>query len=130
MKQELKRPNQTYLIHIVWIAFTFYSSMRNSSDFGQWSLRLMTIIGVISFIHILIKRNYFEVRENNLVINKELFRTKIINLDHTERIVINPRFFLSSKIIMKDKTTIKYLDSQINDIELKEFMQQFNIPVN
>lgn len=130
MKRELKRTYQTYLIHTVCIVFTFYCSLRNSSDFGQWSLRLMTIIGVISFIHMIIKPNYFQVRGNNLIINKGLFLTKTLHINQIEKIVINSGLFSSSKILMKDKTIIKFSDNQINYFEFKEFMQQFNIPVN
>lgn len=129
MIKGLKRPIQTYLIHGVWIALTLYYSMINLSDFGQWTLRLITIIGVISLAHTIIKRNYFEVVDNTLVINKDFFRTKSIDLDKIEKVDIKSGPFSSSRIILKDKTIIKYQDSQTKDKELKEFMGQFNIPV-
>jgi hypothetical protein len=89
----------------------------------------MTIVGMISIIHMIIKRNYFEVSNDKLVINKDFFRTKIIDLDKIEKVDIEPGPFSSSRIILKDKTTIKYLDNQTNEKELREFMGQFSIPV-
>jgi len=129
MKQGLKRPIRTYLIHGLWIALTFYYSTTSSSEFAQWVLRIMTIIGMVSFSHMIIKRNYFEVVDNKLVINKDFFRTKTINLDLIEKFDIEPGPFSYSKIVLKDKTTVKYLDNQTDDKELKEFMGQFNIRV-
>ena len=129
MIKGFKRPIQTYLIHGLWIALTFHYSTTNTSSFGQWTLRVMTIIGVISLAHMIIKRNYFEVVDNKLVINKDLFRTKVIDLDKIEKVDVKSGPFSSSRIVLKDKTIIKYLDSQTKDKELKEFMGQFNIPV-
>ncbi len=129
MKYGLKRPTQTYLIHGLWIALTIYYSTTNSTEFGQWTLRLMTLLGTFSLVHMIVKRNYFEIVDNKLVINRDYFRTTTIDLDKIEKFDIEPGPFSSSKIILKDKTTIKYLDNQLNDKELKELMGQFNIPV-
>jgi hypothetical protein len=125
----LKRPFQTYLTHGLWIALTAYYSTTNSTEFGQWTLRLMTLIGTVSLIHMIIKRNYIEIVNNKLIINRDYFRTTTIDLDKIEKINIEPGPFKSSRVILKDKTTVKYLDSQTNDKELKQFMGQFNIPV-
>jgi hypothetical protein len=129
MKYGLRRPLQAYLIHGLWIALTIYYSTTNSTEFGQWSLRLMTLVGTVSLIHMIIKRNYFEIVDNKLIINRDYFRATTIDLDKIEKINIKPGPFTSSSIILKDKTTVKYLDSQTNDKDLKQFMGQFNIPV-
>ncbi len=89
----------------------------------------MATLGTISFIGLIVRRNYFEVIDNKLLINKDFFRTKVIDLDNIEKIIIEPSPFSSSKIALKDKTTVKYQDNQVNDKELKEFMKQYNIPV-
>lgn len=86
-------------------------------------------MGTISFIGVLAKRNYFEVRDNKLIINKDYFRTQSIELDKIEKFDIEPGPFGSSKIILKDQTKIKFLDSQTDLKELKYFMGQFDIPV-
>ena len=129
MIKGIKRPIQTYLIHGLWFALTFYYSIINISPFGQWSLKVMTIIGAVSFIHMIVKRNYFEVVNGKLVINKDFFRTKVIDLEKIEKVNIEPGPFSYSRINLKDKTTIKYLDNQTRAKDLKEFMGQFNIPV-
>ena len=79
--------------------------------------------------NMIIKRNYIEIVNNKLIINRDYFRTTTIDLDKIEKINIEPGPFKSSRVILKDKTTVKYLDSQTNDKELKQFMGQFNIPV-
>ncbi len=129
MKRGLKRPIQTYLFHVFGIAMTFYWSFINSTEFGQWTLRILTIVGLISLVYGIVRRNYFEVIDNKLVINENIFRKRIIDLDNIEKFEYEPGPFTSSKIILKDKSKIKYSDSQTDDKELKEFMGQFNIPV-
>ena len=54
----------------------------------------------------IVKRNYFEIVDNKLVINKDYFRTTTIELDKIERIDIEPGPFSSSKIILKDKDNL------------------------
>ena len=129
MRQGIKRPIQAYLIHGLWIAMTFYWSTINSSTLGQWTLRIAALVGLVFFVEIIVKRNYFEVVDNKLIINDSFLRTRTIDLDKIEKFDIEPGPFSSSKIVLKDKTTMKYLDSQTDDKRLKEFMRQFNIPV-
>lgn len=76
-----------------------------------------------------LRRNYIEVIDNKLIINEGIFKTTTIDLDKIEKFDIEPGPFTASKIILRDKTKIKYSDSQTNDKELREFMGQFNIPV-
>jgi hypothetical protein len=129
MKQGLRRPIQVYIYHGLWIVLTALYAIKNSSDFGRWTLIVMAIVGTVSFISILAKRNYFEVKDNKLIINKDYFRTQLIELDKIEKFDIEPGPFGSSKIILKDQTKIKFLDSQTDQKELKDFMGQFDIPV-
>jgi hypothetical protein len=129
MKLELKRPRRVYLYHCLWIVATVFYATQNSSNFGRLTLIVMAIVGTVSFLNILMKRNYFELKDNKLIINKDFFRTQVIDLDKIERVNIEPGPFTSSKIVLRDKTKIKYMDSHADDKELKEFMGQFNIPV-
>jgi hypothetical protein len=129
MKLQLKRPTQVYLFHGLWIVATIFYTTRNSSDFGRLFLIFMTCVATVSFISLLMRRNYFEIKDKKLIINKEFFRTHSIDLDNIEKFNIEPGPFASSKIILRDNTAIKYMDSQVNNKELKEFMGQFNIPV-
>jgi len=77
----------------------------------------------------ILKRNYFEVADNKLIINEGIFQTKTIDLDKIEKFDIEPGLFTASKIILKDNTKIKYSDSQTDHKKLKELMGQYNIPV-
>ncbi len=104
-------------------------STTNSSEIGQWILWIGAAAGTISLTHMIVRRNYFEVADNKLIINDGVFKTMTIDLDKIEKFDIEPGPFTASKIILKDKTKIKYSDSQTDDKKLKEFMGQYNIPV-
>jgi membrane protein YdbS with pleckstrin-like domain len=129
MRQGIKRPVQAYFFHGLWIAMVIFWSATNSSEIGRWILWIGATAGTISLIHMTLKRNYFEVTDNKLIINEGIFRTKIIDLDKIEKFDIEPGPFTASKIILKDKTKIKYSDNQTDDKKLKELMGQYNIPV-
>lgn len=129
MKQGIKRPIQGYLIQGLWVALLIFWSTTNSSVIGRWILLTGAAAGVISLTFMTLRRNYIEVIDNKLIINEGIFKTTTIDLDKIEKFDIEPGPFTASKIILRDKTKIKYSDSQTNDKELREFMGQFNIPV-
>ena len=104
-------------------------STTNSSQMGRWILWIGATAGMISWIHMTLKRNYIEVDDKKLIINEGIFRTKTIDLEKIKKFEIEPGPFTASKIILKDKTKIKYSDSQTDDKKLKELMGQYNIPV-
>lgn len=129
MRQGIKRPIQAYLFHGLWIAMVIFWSTINSSEIGRWILWIGATAGTISLIQMILKRNYFEVADNKLIINEGIFQTKTIDLDKIEKFDIEPGLFTASKIILKDNTKIKYSDSQTDHKKLKELMGQYNIPV-
>ena len=129
MRQGIKRPIQGYLFQGLWIAMAFYWATTSSSEIGRWILWTGAAVGLISLTHGILRRNYFEIADNKLIINEGVFKTTIIDLDNIEKFDIESGPFTSSNIILKDKSKIKYSDSQTDDKKLKEFMGQFNIPV-
>lgn len=129
MRQGIKRPIQAYLLHGLWIAIVIFWSTTNSSEIGRWILWIGGAAGTISLTHMIVRRNYFEVADNKLIVYEGFFKTTTIDLDKIEKFDIEPGPFTASKIILKDKTKIKYSDSQTDDKKLKEFMGQYNIPV-
>jgi hypothetical protein len=129
MTQGLKRPIQGYLFQVLWISMMLYWSTINSSEIGRWILWAGAFVGIISLAHMILKRNYFEVVDNKLIINEGILKRIIIDLDKIEKLNIEPGPFTASTIILKDKTKIKYSDRQTDDKKLKEFMGQYNIPV-
>lgn len=129
MRQGIKRPIRAYFFHGLWITMMIVWSITNSWEMGRWILWIGAVSGIISFVHMILKRNYFEVVDDKLVINEAIFRTKTIDLDKIEKFDIEPGPFTASKIILKDKTKVKYSDSQTDDRKLKELMEQHNIPV-
>lgn len=129
MRQGIKRPIQAYLLHVLWIAMLIFWSVTSSSEIGRSILWIGAAAGTISLTHMIVRRNYFEVADNKLIINDRVFKTTTIDLEKIEKIEIEPGPFTASKIILKDNTRIKYSDSQTDDKKLKEFMEQYNIPV-
>jgi hypothetical protein len=129
MKQGIRRPIKGYLLQGLWVLVMVYWSTMNSSEIGRWILWTGALAGVVSLAHMIVKRNYFEVVDNKLIINEGLFKKTTVDLDTIEKFDIEPGPFTASKILLKDKTKIKYSDSQTDDKKLKEFMGQYNIPV-
>jgi hypothetical protein len=129
MRQGIKRPIQAYFFHGLWIAMMSFWSATNSSEIGRWILCSGAVGGTISLTHMIVRRNYFEVADNKLIINEGIFRTTTIDLEKIEKFDIEPGPFTASKIILKDKTKIKYSDSQTDGKKLKEFMREYNIQV-
>ena len=129
MKRGLKRNIQTYLLYTLWIGLSCYSLTTNTSAFGQRTLILVIFVSGLTLLHMLVKRNYFEVINGRLIINRSFFQTKIIDLDSIEKVVIEAGPFSTSKIILKDKKRIKYWHNEMNDKRCKELMGELNIPV-
>ncbi len=129
MRQGIKRPAKAYVLHVLWIAMVIFWSTTNSSEIGQWILWIGVGAGTISLTHLIVRRNYFEIVDNKLIINDSLFKTTTIDMDKIEKFDLEPGPFTASKIVLRDKTKIKYADSQTDDKKLKEVMRQFNIPV-
>ena len=118
-----------YFFGVSWIIIAIYWSSQQAPGLGQWTFRILMVAGLISLIHKIIKRNYFEITDDKLVLNDNIFRKRTIPLDKIERIEIQTGTFTSSKIILKDETKISYSDNQTDDKELKKLMATFNISV-
>jgi len=129
MRQGIKRPIQGYLLQGLWTAMMLYWATVNASEIGRLVLWTGAFAGIISLGHMIVRRNYFEVVDNKLIINEGIFKRTTVELDKIEKFDIEPGPFTASKILLKDKTKIKYSDSQTDDKKLKEFMGQYNIPV-
>lgn len=129
MRKGVKRPIPAYAIPAFWIFFSSYNSTRVNSEFMIWFFRTAAAGFVVFLIYLLVRRNYFEVIGSKLFVNENIFKRRVFDLDSIEKFDIEPGPFTSSKIILKDGSKIAYSDNQTNDKKLKEFMQEFNIPV-
>lgn len=85
MRQGTKRPIQAYLLHIPWIAMVFFWSTTTSSEIGRWLLWIGAAAGAVSLTYMIVRRNYFEVTDNKLIIHDGIFRTTTIDLDKIEK---------------------------------------------
>ncbi|MGE0589691.1 MAG: hypothetical protein AB7O48_14030 [Cyclobacteriaceae bacterium] len=83
----------------------------------------------MSLITMIVRKNYFEIIGDKLIINRDFFRTQTVDLTDIVKIDIEPRPFISSKIILKNQSVIKYMDDQLDDNELRQLFGQLNIPV-
>lgn len=129
MKSAIKRPIRVYVYHAAWIFMTLYYASRNTSTVGTLTLVVLAGFGTVSFISLLIKRNYFEIKNRTLLIHRDLFRSQSIKLVDISRIELEPGPFTHSKIYLKEGEPIKYSDQMAGDHEVRELFGQFNIPV-
>lgn len=129
MNLKVKRPITVYVFHGLWILWGVYKSINNHSSFAQFSWILLTLLASISLWSLLRKRNYFELVDSKLIINKDYFQTQSIDIDKIEKIDIEPGPFKYSRIILRDKTEIKFNDSYVDNKDLKEFMGRLSIPI-
>jgi hypothetical protein len=88
---------------------------------------VILVLTIISSINLYIKRYYIEVVESSLIIHRDYFRTTSINLNNIEKISIEPGSFTS--IILKDKTEVKFVDTDVDLKKLREFLAQLRIPI-
>ncbi len=129
MKHELKRPIKAYLFEILSIAVPIWFLTSTSSELAHSIFIVAAAVRTITLIYMIIRAGYIKVSDNKLIIYDTLFRTTSIELDRIEKFEIEPHPFRSSKIILKDKSSVKYSDMQVNDEKLKGFMAQFDILV-
>ena len=130
MKHELKRPVKAYLFEVLSIAIILSFLTLAVPDALHWVIIIAAAVRTIALIYMLIRSGYIKVSDSKLIIYDTLFRTTSIDLDRIEKFQIEPHPFTSSKIILKDKSSVKYSDMQVNDEKLKEFMAQFGILVS
>lgn len=129
-KSKLKRPTQVFVFHGLWILFAGYRAFDTVTPIGRYSWIILTIISTALFINILYKQYYIEVTDSQLVINRDFFRTQVLDMKEIAKITIEPSPFSPSFILMKDNSIVKYADRHVNDKELKEVMEKFHIEVS
>ncbi len=129
MNLKVKRPITVFVFHGLWILWGLYKLTNSNSTFGQFSWSILTLLASINLWSMLRKKNYFELIDNKLIINKDFFQTQSIDVDKIEKIDIEPGPFKYSRIILRDKTEIKFNDSYVDKTDLKEFMGRLSIPI-
>ena len=123
MKLVVRRPIWSYLTSILVIGLCAFFLTRNFSQVRLFLWTLLTTISVIFFLRLLVKRNYFELIDNTLLIYRGAFDTKAINVLDIDKVEIESSFFRASRILLKDNSMINF-DSQINTEELKKLLAQ------
>jgi uncharacterized membrane protein len=127
--KELRRTTRSYIFHGLFIILATYFAYSNGTSMGRYSWVAIGLVASISFVSVLIKRNYFESGDGKLFINKEFFRTQSIEISKIVKVIIEPGPFKSSSILLKDNSRIKFNDSNLEFNELKRFMSSLNIMV-
>lgn len=106
-----------------------YWALKSTSDIWAWMFWVAAAAGGVSLVFKILRTAYFEIAGDKLVINVSVFKTRIIELNKIEKFVIEPSPFSNSKIVLKDKTEVKYSYSQTDDGKLRELMAQYVISV-
>jgi hypothetical protein len=126
---EIKRPISLYIINGFLVYATFVYSINDSSISSRLVFTSLTVLGVISLVRLLRKRNYFEIKDKRLFIHWNFAKTQVIELRDISRVDLGRLIFIPSKIYLKDGLTIKYWDLMVTETEIKELLGQFNIPI-
>lgn len=108
---------------------TIIYAVRSSTELGRLALIVLAIMGTVSFVSILRKRNYFEIRDKRLLINDYFFRTRAIKLFEISRVEIESMPFIASTIYLKDGRVVKYWNHVANEKDVKDLLGRFNIPI-
>ena len=127
-KIEFRNRWTTYLCHILFIYLCVVYAIRFSTFSVRFTLIALTCLGLVSLINCLVRRNYFEIKGNKLVINFTFFFTRSIELKDINRVEIESRLFFS-KIYLHSGRTIWYSHAVATEAKVKELLGQFNIPV-
>lgn len=129
MKVKVRRPISVFVFLGLWILWASYKSTISATAFGQFSWITLDLLAAMNLLSILRRPNYFELTDNKIILNRDYFRIELIDVKKIEKIWIEPGPFKFSKIILKDKTEVKFNDSYADSKELKEFMGQLQIPI-
>jgi len=125
----VRRPVGVYIFHLVWILYAPYKAYVSSSDFALYSWMIILMLVLANFFNILVRKNYFEIKDNQLCIYRDYFRIEVIQLDKIDRVDLESSPFRYSRIILKDKSEVKFNDHYTGRESLNKLMQQLNIPV-
>jgi hypothetical protein len=130
MDLKFRRPIIAYLFPVLLILWSLYKAFHSPTTFNQFLWYAVTLLASVILTNILRKRNYFEISGNKLIINRDFFRTRTIELDEIEKINFGDSWLLTSpSIILKNKTKIKFNNNYLDTYELKKTMEQLGIPI-
>lgn len=130
MKTGIKRPTYTYILPFLGITIGVLGMYRsNWSAVEYWIWLIFMTSWAVKLLNVIRHRNCFELDDDSIVLRRlTFFNAARIEIADIEKIKTVNSMFKSPKIILKDKTSIKF-DSFVDKKELSEFMVQFGIPV-
>jgi hypothetical protein len=111
----------------LWMIWASYKSTVSHTTVGQFLWIFSDVLVALNLVNILRHSNYLEFADNKIIIHKDFFRTKVIDVDVIDQVIIEPGPFKYSKILLKDKTEVKINDSYADGKDMKEFMEQLKI---
>jgi uncharacterized membrane protein YdbT with pleckstrin-like domain len=128
----VRRARLTYLCYLLWVGFILlkiFTSNINAFTRYAWCFALLITIAVL--IRILFKRNYFEIRNEQLIIYRHLFYEEKIDIDRIQEIKLEEGIFSTSIIKLRNpEKEISFNYYFINDNDFDAFKQVLKVPVS
>lgn len=125
----LKRTFECYLFSGLWVLFTIFKAFTSTIPSAKPVWIAVVILAITLFVNMIVRPNYFEVIQNKLLINKDFFSRKSLELDEIEKVLIRNGVFESSKVVMKNKSEIRFKYRYVNSKDFQELMNKLRIPI-
>ena len=126
---KINRRIQVYLFHGVWILFAFYKAFASLSKIAMYLWIITILLVAISLTYILLKRNYMEIVDSELIIYRNFFNNQRLEVKEIIKVELEPNPFVSSYILMKDGRKVKFDDFYLDPRQLKQVFGQLRIEV-
>lgn len=126
---KLQRTWRGNIYYILWAAFSFTNFMNSISPIKKYVWLASGIVASLLLIILLIKGNYMEVVNEQLLIYHDFFKTKKINIADIEKMVSKPGVLKSAYFLLKDNSKVTFNEASVNYTALHDLMRQLKINV-
>jgi hypothetical protein len=123
----VRRTWWSYLGYVAWIAFTLFKIYSPNTKWPIIWIVLLTL-KLVLLVRIIIKRNYFEVKDSTLTIRRDFFYNDNIEITDIENIELRSGPFAKSRIKLKNGARdVKFRFFTVNDEDFKQFIHAFHL---
>jgi hypothetical protein len=126
---KLQRTWRGNIYYILWAAFSFTNFMNSISPVKKYVWLASGIIASLLLTSLLLKGNYMEVINEQLLIHDDFFKTRRINIADIEKMVNKPGPLKSAYFLLKDNSKVKFNEASVNYTALRDLMRQLKIDV-
>lgn len=124
---KVRRPLSVYVFMGLWMIWASYKSTVSQTTIGQFLWLISDVLVALNSVNMLSYTHYLEWIDSKVVIHRDYFRTRVIDVDRIDEVILEPGPFSYSKIKLKDGTEVKFNDTYADGKDLKEFMERLRI---